>query len=156
MLVLNFSLGFHKTNCEHVICFFQGRGIYNMSHGIGKKEWGGCLCNDHCYVFTAHVLKDYLLCMWPVLFLNLLINNCIVAGLQLPMGSLNFVDAIVFYLAFNDTWLNFRVSLVVRKSFHVFLFSFSLLRCIESAYQCACNDYWRKLSGTWLDFLCVF
>nr|ABK94491.1 unknown [Populus trichocarpa] len=36
--VPNFSLGFHKTNCEHVICFFQGRGIYNMSHGIGKKE----------------------------------------------------------------------------------------------------------------------
>lgn len=50
-----------------MLCIHQGRGIYNMSHGIGKKEWGSS--DFIVFKFWFGVMFS-----WSVLLLLPLIN----------------------------------------------------------------------------------
>ena len=55
---------------------FQGRGIYNMSNGIGKKEWFGLLLGElvhGCITLWSLLNPDELLCwIFVVSLINLL------------------------------------------------------------------------------------
>lgn len=95
-----------------MLCIHQGRGIYNLSHGIGKKEWGSS--DFIVFKFWFGVMFS-----WSILLHPLINASC---TLVTTNGNWNLI-IIGFWVLFLYCLINLRLLLPVWSHFSLFSFS---------------------------------